>query len=68
MPTRKTEQKAKLLERRKGLTSNRPRKLKTWSKESMSVAINAVRDLPSTLKVKISGRVNLGPSQAPFPT
>ena len=57
------------------LSSKRPRKLKSWSNESMLLAIKAVRDgmgtntmaarsfsvPPSTLKDLISGGTNSGP-------
>lgn len=85
MPARnkKAEAATKVWEKRKGkrLNSNRPRKLKKWSNESMLLAINAVRDgtmssnmaartfdvPPSTLKDRISGRVKHGTKSGPIP-
>lgn len=80
---RKAEAATRVWEKRKGkrLNSNRPRKLKTWSNESMLLAINAIRDgtmsinmtartfdvPPSTLKDRISGRVKHGTKPGPIP-
>ena len=61
--------------------SNRPKKLKNWSDESMLQAMNAVREgtmganaaaktfgvPPSTLKDRISGRVKHGTKSGPTP-
>ena len=61
------------------LSSKRPRKLKSWSNESMILAIKAVRDgmgtnmaarsfsVPPTLKDRISGRVKHGTNSGPVP-
>ena len=62
------------------LSSKRPRKLKSWSNESLLLAIKAVRDgmrsnmaarsfsvPPSTLKNQISGRVKHGTNSGPVP-
>ena len=86
MPARnkKAEAAYKVWEKRKEkrVSSNRPRKLKSWSNESMLLAMKAVRDgtmganlaaktfsvPPSTLKDRLSGRVKHGtnPGLAPY--